>query len=166
VVLVPAGAGLNAQGGTIWYIGVLALCSGVGRVLGALVLYWLSSHLGRYMFARRERWLGLNQAGIDRFRHRLGRGRAWWALFLMWAIPIFPGAPISLAGGFINLRLSTFISATFWGSIVNGCFYLYLGYAGLHVASGSSGLTSIVNLLVFCLLGGGFIWLLRRASRK
>jgi membrane protein DedA with SNARE-associated domain len=165
LVLMPAGAGLAAQGLPAWYMIVLALLGGFGRVLAALILYWLSGKLYSAAYARKTERFGVKRRTVEQFGKKLRGRRTWLAIFSMWAIPIFPGAPISLASGFVKVPIPVFISATFWGSVVNAGFYLYAGYLGLNILESAHALNSFGKILALIALITLLAWLLRRRMK-
>lgn len=166
LILMPAGAGMAAQGIPAWYIAVLALFGGFGRVLGALILYWLSGKLYSAAYARKTERFGIKRRTVEQFGKKLRGRRTWLALFSMWAIPIFPGAPISLASGFVKVPIPIFISATFWGSVVNASFYLYAGYLGLNILESAHAINSLGRLLALIALVILLVWLLRQRMKR
>ena len=133
VVFVPAGASLQAEGKSIWYIIMLALVIGISRVLAGLVLYYMSGKLRTWIYTRRQAWLGVSRRDIEKFKKKMGRHGGWWSIFGMWAIPIVPGAVISLGAGFMKIPMPTVITATYFGSIINALTYLLIGYFGLKI---------------------------------
>ncbi len=134
VVLVPAGAAAQAQDAELWYLLVLSVFSGVGRVAGGAILYWLADKFEDVLFAHGRRFFGVSHKDVEGFGKKIGgrRKRDWWLLFFMNAFPLFPGAALSLAYGFVKVPFRTFVSTTFFGTLVSGFFYLYVGYAGLQ----------------------------------
>ena len=134
VLFVPAGAGLEAQGASVWYIAGLAFIVGIMRVLAGLILYWLSDKLRTKIYATKGSWLGTRKQSLEHIRTKLGRQGSWWAVIWLWALPFVPGTLISLASGFVKIPKPTFITATYFGSIINALTYLLIGYYGLHVA--------------------------------
>lgn len=166
LVLIPAGAALAAQAGNPGHIVVLALLAGCGRVLGALILYWLAGRLQEAVYARRTSWLGVSRPTVERLRSRLDHPRAWWTLFSMWAIPIVPGGPISVMCGFVKMPLMTFVTATFAGSAVGSAFYLYLGYLGVNAVAAWEEYGLLGGVAGALLLAGAVVWLVRRSRAQ
>lgn len=131
VIFVPAGVSLAAEGRDIWYVVLLAFFIGISRVLAGMLLYWLSSKLQTWIYTKRQAWLGVKRRDIELVKKRIGKRGSWWSVFALWAIPVVPGAVISLGAGFLQVPRTTFISATYFGSIINALTYLLLGYFGL-----------------------------------
>lgn len=160
VVLVPAGAVAEAQGVAWWYLLVLALLSGVGRVAGGMLLYWVGDKLKHVALAPGREWFGLSRAKAEAAGRRVSKAkRGWLALFGMHAIPIFPIAVVALGCGFIKLRYRVFIATTFFGTLVNAIIYLSIGYAGLRAAAAVRHMET-ASQAVFALLAVAFVaWL-------
>jgi len=137
IVLIPAGAAAQVQNLPVFYLFVLSLFAACGRVLGGLVLYWLADKFEDVIFAHGRTYFGTSHKQVERFGQQIGKKnkRDWFLLFGMTAVPFFPGALLSLACGFVKVRMSTFITTTFFGTLVSGTIYLYIGFAGLQVAA-------------------------------
>ncbi len=166
LIFVPAGASVEAHGDSVWYILVLAVIAAVARVPAAIILYWLSVWTGSFIFSKKAGFLGVSRRDVEQFRTRLGHKKSWWALFVMWSIPLVPGAPISLASGFIKLPLSIFITATFFGSIINALVYLYIGYFGLKTVLAFQAIEFVSRVVGALLIVAGLIWIVLQLWRR
>ena len=170
VVLIPAGAVAEAQGVALWYLLVLALLSGVGRVLGALLLYWIGDRLKHVVLAPGRERFGLSREKVEEAGRRVSDAkRGWWALFAMHAIPVFPIALVGLACGFVRLRRSVFVTATFFGTIVNAIAYMAIGYGGIRVAAAVQHLEFASQIMLGLLIVAAIAWIVwyrRRARRR
>lgn len=166
VVLVPVGAAADVQGYGVWYLLVLALCTGIGRLPAALLLY-LAADKFEDAILRRRRLFGLSHKEVERFGKRLGKSgrRDWWLLFMMNGIPLFPTMVLSLACGFVKVPRRMFITATFLGSMLNGLFYVSIGYAGLRVAETLSGLELAGQIVGGLLLIAAIGWVVYRRQQ-
>jgi membrane protein DedA with SNARE-associated domain len=133
VVFVPAGASLAAHHMSPVTVVMMAFLAAIGRVAAALLLYWVSGTVRTKVYAKRRRWLGVSRREVKKMEKRLTSSPAgsWWAIFALWAIPVVPGALISLAGGFVRMPLLIFVSATYIGAVINALTYLFVGYLGL-----------------------------------
>jgi membrane protein DedA with SNARE-associated domain len=135
LVFVPGGAAPQSQGASVWHIIILSFVIGIARVLAGLMLYWLSSKLRLWLFAKRQSWFGLKKSQLERAQDKLSKKGGWWAVFSLWALPFVPGTLISLAAGFVKMPTLTFVTATYTGSIINALTYLLIGYYGLDAAT-------------------------------
>lgn len=164
VVLVPAGAAAESQGRGVWYLLVLILFSAVGRIAGAVILYWLADKFEDRLLVNGRRFFGMSHQDVERFGRRLGRAgkRDWIVLFLMNAVPIFPAAVFSLACGFVKVKYRMFLACTFFGTMVNALFYLVLGYAGFRTAEALQNVETATQILGgLCVVGIG-VWIIRK----
>ena len=138
IVLVPAGITAHVQHLPFFYLGVLAIISGIARTLAGLLLYFIAFKLEGVLLSHGRKLLGISHSDIQKFGTKLSGqkpGKSWLALFLMHAMPVFPGTLLSVGSGFIKLDQRIFITATLAGSTVSALFFLYLGYAGLQTAT-------------------------------
>ncbi len=173
LVLIPAGAIVEARHISPSYIVVLAAICGVGRVLGGSILYWLSHRIEHAVFGNRKLF-GLTHADIVRLSQKLGdrkkAWRVWIVLFVLHSLPVFPGTLLSAGSGFIKIPYNIFASATFAGSMVNAFIYIWLGYMGLQAAQHLEDigwLTNIVTVVVAVgLIAWYAIWYTRRRKKK
>lgn len=171
-VLVPAGIAAHLQEYSLWYLGILALISGLARAISGYVLYILADKLEDVVFANNRKFFGYTHKDIEDYGKKLGskNGRkSWLLLFFMHALPVFPGTLLSLGSGFIRLPVSIFFSSTALGSTLSAIFFLYLGYAGVQTATLLSHLdatTQIVTMTLILSIGGLFFWQYLRRRRS
>ena len=89
-------------------------------------------------------------------------------LFLLRAVPIIPTAPVSIVCGLIKLNLKTYLSSTFFGTLVRNIFYLYLGFTSVNaLESLNEGIDSLekfgyLTLLILVVAILGFIYYQRK----
>lgn len=169
LVLIPAGASVRVQGLPLWYILVLALLCGVGRVVGGSILYFIAHRLEHALLGSR-RIFGLTHKDILKLSKRLGDRRKvwriWTLLFVLHALPVFPGTLLSAGSGFIKIPYQTFATATFFGSVVNACVYIWIGYAGMQTAHLLNKLGAAGNIITVAILLALLIWLIVRYFNK
>lgn len=163
IVLVPSGVAAQVQGHPVWYLGILALFSGIGRIAGATILYHVADKLENRLL-RRRRIFGFSHEQIESLGSRLGKSvrRDWGLLFVMSAIPIFPTAVLSLACGFIKVPYKLFISATFFGTLINAMIYMSIGYGGLAAAETLDGFEVASQVVTALLVLAAVTWLIYR----
>lgn len=162
MVLIPAGAAAQVQDFSWWYLPLLALVGACGRILASMLLYVLADKAEDKLLGNGRRFFGITHKQLERFGERLsGKSRDWWALFLLNAVPVLPTSLLSLACGFIKVRFQLFVTATFLGSAINGCFYLAIGYGGIQAAAALQHLELAFQLITIALLIVLLVWLLR-----
>lgn len=165
IVLIPAGIAAHIQSHAIGYLLVLGVISAIARALSGYVLYLLADKLEDMLFKNGRKFFGTSHKEIESIGQRLGKyspKRSWWALFMMHALPVFPGTLLSMGSGFIRLRKSIFISATLAGSFISALFFLYIGYAGIQTATLLSRLDTVSQAITALLLLGLITWLMVR----
>ncbi len=169
VVLIPAGAIASTQGLPWWYLGWLAALSGAGRVAGGALVYWLAQHLEGWVFRNRQLF-GITHKDVNRLSKRLGNRRklwrVWLILFTLHSLPIFPGTLLSAGSGFIKIDFRIFVTATFFGSIVNACFYLAIGYTGIQATEYLSRFGTVSDVIGGVMLLAIVTWLGVRYYQK
>jgi membrane protein DedA with SNARE-associated domain len=171
LVLVPAGVAAHVQGLPWFYLGVLALISGVARALSGYVLYLLADKLEDVLFANGRKFFGATHKEIETYGKKLGTQtpiKSWLLLFFMHALPVFPGTLLSLGSGFIRLPLGIFASATLFGSAVVAVFFLFLGYSGVQSAELLKGLDStaqIITVAFVIIVLGWVLWRYRKSKK-
>lgn len=162
VVMIPAGAAAQVQGVPLWYLGVLGLLGGVGRLLGSIILYFLADKAEDWLLGDGRRFFGISHQQMERLGTRLsGRKRDFTVLFLLNALPVLPTALLSLTCGFIKINFRMFVVATFSGAALNAVFYMAIGYAGVHAVEQFRGYEQglqIGALVILLGLIGGFIY--------
>jgi membrane protein DedA with SNARE-associated domain len=166
MVFLPTGASAQAQGRPLEYLLVLGVIAGIGHVAGSAVLYVLANKFRDYLFGKRHTWFGVSLADVEHFRQKL-RGRwSWLTVFAAWALPIFPGAPLSLTCGFVRIPFWTFVTATFAGSIINALIYMYIGYYGLRALATLNVFEIIGQVLLVAVVVISGVWLYRHYYKR
>jgi membrane protein DedA with SNARE-associated domain len=168
VVLIPAGAAALVQGHSWWYLPVLALIGGVGRILASMLLYVIADKAKDWLFSSGRRFFGVTHKQLEDFGKRFsGSRRDWWLLFSLNAIPVLPTAVLSLACGFVRIDFRLFVTATYLGSLINSVFYMSIGYAGVQVADSLRHAEIASQIVVWVLVVAAVVWLFYyRAKRK
>jgi len=169
VVLIPAGITAHVQLLPWFYLFVLALISGVARTIAAGFLYIISDKIEDLLFAKGRKFLGTSHKDITHFGKKLNNQaprKSWIALFVMHAMPVFPGTILSAGSGFIQLKPSIFITATLAGSTVSALFFLYLGYTGLETANILAHLDQTSQIVTVACIVGIIAWIVIYRTRR
>ncbi|HSD56431.1 MAG TPA: VTT domain-containing protein [Candidatus Saccharimonadales bacterium] len=168
LVLIPAGAAAEARNAGIFYLLLLMVVSAFGRIIAALILYWVADKFEDKLLANGRRFFGVSHAEVERVGQKLGkkRKRDWIILFLMNAVPIFPTGALSVTCGFLKVRLKLFALCTFFGTMVNSLIYMLIGYAGFKAVGALKGLELASQIVLGVLLVVGAIWLVRIRRRR
>lgn len=89
-------------------------------------------------------------------------------IFLLRAVPIMPTAPVSIVCGLIKVKIRTYITSTFLGTLVRNIFYLYLGFTSIGaLESLNEGIDSLEKigyliLLILVVAALGYIYIHRK----
>lgn len=168
IILVPAGIAAQVQLHPPLYLLVLAAISAIARTFAGYLLYVIADKFEDILFAHGRRLFKTSHKDVENFGKRLGHqkaSRSWLALFVMHALPVFPGTLLSMGSGFIRLRISIFLTATAAGSFVSAIFFLGLGYSGIHVGEILTKLdkvAQIITVLFIVIIAVWAFWLYRK----
>lgn len=167
VVLIPAGAAAHVQAINWWYLWVLGLFAAAGRIIASVLLYTIADRGEDWLFGQGRRFFGVTHKQLESYGKRLsGSKRDWLVLFLLNAIPVVPTSLLSLACGFIKIKMQTFITATFLGTAINAVIYMSIGYAGIEVAQSLHDLELIFQIVAIILLLALLGWFFRYKKKK
>lgn len=165
--MIPAGAAAQVQGVSWWYLPVLGLLGGAGRVIGSIILYFIADKAEDWLLAKGRRFFGVTHRQMERYGKRFsGRPRDFVILFLLNALPVIPTALLSLTCGFIKIKFKMFIVATFLGATVNAVIYLAVGYAGLKAISQLGRVESIFRILAIIAVAALLVWVIFYRIKK
>lgn len=158
IVMTVAGTLAKAQERPLVFLFFLAILGSLGKTLGCYLLYVISDKLEDIVVGKFGRFFGMNHAQIESLgKHFSGGPKDDIIIFLARAIPIVPTAPVSIVCGVIKVKLRTYLTSTFLGTIVRNLFYLYLGYAGLASYSTIIGQFESVEKVVTVSLAIGIV---------
>jgi membrane protein DedA with SNARE-associated domain len=152
---------------------VLALvCGVVGSMLGAGANYWVSSHVGRWVFVRYGKWVLLSERSLEkteRFFHKHGE----IATFVGRLFPVLRHL-ISIPAGLARMPLGKFFAYTASGATIWCAILLAIGwFIGKNEAALSHALVAeysrnavLVLLPVVFVLVAAYVWRSRRAMER
>ncbi len=167
VVMLPAGAAAQIQGVEWWYLPVLALLGGAGRMLGSVILYTVADKAENWLLGSGRRFFGVTHKQMESYGQRFsGHPRDFTLLYLLNALPAIPTALLSLTCGFIRIDFRMFLLATFLGAATNSLIYIGVGYAGLQAVTQLRGVESIFQLVLLLAVISGLAWLVYYLNQK
>lgn len=134
-VMTSAGTIAESQGRAVEYIFLLALLGAVGKTIGSWLLYIVSDKAEDFIIKRFGKLIGIQHKEVEEIGKKFNGGKKdWFILFTLRAIPAIPTSPVSVVAGIIKIKLVTYLSASFVGTIVRNIIFLYIGYIGLSTA--------------------------------
>jgi membrane protein DedA with SNARE-associated domain len=130
-VMLVAGSLAQVQGVTLFGLIALVIVGAVGKTLGALCVYAISSKAEDVVLQKFGRFFGVTQTDVERLRGMLGNGvRDYVLLTVLRALPIMPSVLLSVGSGVLKVPIPLFIFSTFFGTLFRDGVYLYAGYVG------------------------------------
>src|SRR5690606_32340582 len=132
LVMTLGGSLAASQGKTLTYLGLLALLGAIGKTVGSWLIYLIADKAEDFVMNKIGKFVGVTHREVEIIGKHLNKGwRDDVILFLLRAVPIMPTAPVSIVCGLIKLNLRTYLTSTFFGTLVRNVFYLYLGYTSV-----------------------------------
>ncbi len=155
IVMTLAGSMAASLGASWIYLGWLALIGAVGKTIGSYIVYVIADKGEDLIMIKFGKYIGLTHREVETISKHLNHGwRDEIVIFLLRAVPIMPTAPVSIVCGMIKVRLATYLSATFFGTLVRNIFYLYLGFTSVGaLESLNEGIDSMEKFGYIILLG-------------
>jgi len=133
VVMTTAGSIAFLEKYTLIGVFVLALIGALGKTGGSWALYYIADKGEDFILGRFGRFFQISHAEVERLgSYFSGSWKDTLILFILRAIPVVPSLALDLGSGIIKLKLRTYLIGTFFGLIVRGFFFLYIGYAGIR----------------------------------
>lgn len=169
LVGVTAGSIALAQHKGVPYLFFIGLIAALAKTFGCWVFYFIADKAEDVITKRFGRFLGFSHKEIESIGKLFnGTFRDEIILATIRAIPIMPTTPVSVACGFIKMRLRSYLGATFVGNYIRGMMFIFVGYSGLSVfnsvISGVNDAESIMNVVIVLALAGflGFVYYNRK----
>ncbi len=132
LVMTSAGSIALEQGQTAFYIVIISLFAAIGKTIGAIIIYYFADKAEDVVLSRFGKFLGITHREVESIGKRFNK--TWKddvILFLLRAIPVFPGAPVAAVAGLIKINMRTYVQSTFLGVWVRSMIFAYIGYYGL-----------------------------------
>ena len=156
--MITAGSVAALQQKPIVYLLLLSFLGSIGKTIGAAILYFVSDKIEDVATSRLGKFVGITHEQLESIgRHFKGGWRDFLILFAIRSLPVIPSAPVSIVSGIIKINRHTFLTATFFGSIIRDGLFIYFGYSGLSslnsVIHGVEQVESVVQIVLFLALG-------------
>ncbi len=134
-VMLVTGSVAMVQDYHIYGLIILALLGGLGKTLGASVVYLVVDKVEDIFAGKITKFLGITHEKIESFGARLKGGpKDYLIMIVLRAIPVIPSVLISIGSGLLKVPFKLFIISTFIGSALRDFIYIYIGYLGTNVA--------------------------------
>ena len=170
LIMTSAGALIQLQGGTWANVWIVSLLAAVGKLAGALFLYYLAHKMEGYFIQRFGKFFGIDHHAVESLGTRFNNG--WRDILLLTAlraIPVIPGSPVAVACGAIKLDMRTYIISTYIGTFLRSLFFAYIGFLGVgsfsNLMDSLDQIESIMTILAILLTFAG-IWYVRKLSQQ
>ncbi len=162
-VMMLSGSFAFLQDYVLWGLLPLALLGALGKTIGGLVVYAISSRAENVIMNTCGRFFGVTHEDIARLGSKLqGGARDYVLLTFLRALPIVPSVIMSVGGGVLRVRLPLFIFSTFVGTIFRDGLYLYAGYTGVtffrDMIAGANHIEGYVQIGVVLLVLGYIVY--------
>lgn len=148
----------------------LSAVASLGKTAASWVFYAIADRSEYFILSTFGKYIGFTHKELERVsRHFNGTRRDDFFVFLARAIPIAPTTLVSAACGFLHLRLSVYLVATFLGYYIRSFLFVYLGYIGLRsigVLPSELNMTeSALKIALYILLTINILWILYRHNK-
>lgn len=170
LVLGAIGTLAYVDGYGFWALPILAIIAATGKVLGGLIVYFVSDKLENYIAPTFAKFFFVDHKQIESIGKKLKGGwRDYVTLSVLRAIPFIPSFVISIACGIIKVDLKLFILSTYIGSFVRGFIFIILGFGGYEfVTSLTNGFTAAENtiqILIAIFVFGLLVYLYKKRDK-
>lgn len=155
LVMTSAGTIIQANGQNLVYVLYIAVIAAVTKTLASLILYFFSDKAEDFFVNKFGSALKISRKEIENIgKHFNNTRRDGLLLFVLRAVPLFPGAPVSILCGIIKLNLKTYISASFLGTVVKNLIYIYAGVLSLNYLESFRDSYGVIENIGYILLIG------------
>ena len=168
LVMMTAGTIAKAQGRSFWYLMLIGVIAAASKTIGCFIFYFIADKAEDILTTRFGKLIGFSHSEIEKIGELFsGKPKDDLILAGIRAIPIMPTTPVSLACGFIKMKLSTYLRSTFIGCYIRGMLFGFIGYSGLSIlessVEGINSLESVMNVVLVLLVAGflGFVYFKR-----
>lgn len=156
-VMIVTGSMASVQEKSFYYLLILAILGALGKLVGAIFVYYMSDKVEDLFAGIIEKFFGVMHKDIESFGKKLSGGwRDYFVMFLMRALPIVPSSLVSIGSGVLKIPMRVFVVSTFLGSIVRDFIYIYFGYTGATILGDfikkSENTESIIQKVIFSVI--------------
>jgi membrane protein DedA with SNARE-associated domain len=166
--MITAGSAAELNGAPLSTILTLSLITGLGKTLGASILYIIGDIAEDFVLKSFGKFWGISHNTVEEIGSKLEHGiKDIIVLAFLRAMPAFPGTPVALACGMIKLNFYRYFIATFIGTSIRSLIFGYIGYVGFekyqNILNGVNSIESILTILGIVGLAV-FIYIMRKRN--
>lgn len=170
LILGAVGTLAYSQDYPLYLLPLLAIIASTGKVVGAIVIYYLSDKLENVATPLLSKFFAFNHKEVESIGEKLGSGwKNYTTLIFLRAVPFLPSFVISIACGVIKMDMKVFIVGTYVGSIIRGLIFIVLGYGGYafveDLTNGFSLTEKIFEIVVVVVVLGLLATLYKKRSK-
>lgn len=162
-VMIVTGTLAQLQGRGLSGLIILVALAAVGKLLGALVIYFIVDKAEDLLMGKFAKFFGVSHKEIEAFGQKLGGGpRDYFFLTLLRALPIVPSSIVSIGCGVLKVRMKLFLFSTSVGTLIRDSIYIYFGFAGADLFKSfidqTATIESLVQVLAVAGIGLFLVW--------
>lgn len=151
-VMATAGSIAAIQSKPFVFLVWLSFIGAIGKLFGALILYFVADKAEDLVVVKFGKFLGVNHNDVEKIGQILSKPRGTFFLFLIRATPVIPSAPISAIAGILKVEIKTYLLATFFGTLIKNIIYSLVGYSGLEtyrmVLNGVDQIETLIEIVI------------------
>ncbi len=170
VIMTFAGAAAASMQKAWPWIVLYGVLGGIGKSLGALILYFVADKFEDFFTGRLGKFFGLREHHFEAYGRKLAENpNLFWWLFGVRSLPIAPSAVISVLSGALKVPLKTYYMSTVCGCIVRDVIYVFIGFSANEflqgVLSQSAGVDKFIMFGMAVMILFYFVYLAHKKSR-
>src|SRR3989344_5164736 len=170
-VMIAVGSLASLQARPFYGLIILCLFGAVGKLLGALLVYFLADKLEDIFSGRFAKFFGVTHEDIESFGKRLGKGwKDYIAMIVVRALPIIPSSLVSVGSGVLKIPLRLYIISTLVGTVARDFIYIYFGYAGAAAVGSflreSTAIESLIQILAVVAIAALLVFAYYRRKKR
>ncbi len=171
VIMTFVGAALKTMQLPIWTLLLYGVLGGIGKTLGASVLYFLADKFEDFFTKTLGPFFGVKPHHFEKYGTQLSESKnlKYW-IFGVRAFPLAPSAVVSLLSGVFKVDFKIYFWYSLIGCIVRDFIYVLVGYSASTIwfdfMAKTSFLDKLLSVLVIIAAVYYLYWLYKRRKSK